>query len=451
MSQATASSSTAAAARTLSKLVWSATAEGLVQTRAAASLEDALAAVRAAVVEACHARGLQFSEATWRTLVAEVLDSARNELLAQRYRETTWVPSVKAAATHEHSSLWDALLDHPEATSQEVQLAWEVCASFDGHLTHPCAKTKLGLRPKSLLRMAPEFEPCVPLVVAALARSCARECLMAECLAAVGSCGGYFAAHFPGVHRVWASWLRGAGAAADDFVPLPLHPANLAHVKRDFAELLAARLLLLPVGAGGAAMVGAPLMSCRTLLPLCGGGGGSRATACASGPGGPGGAEEGGAEHGRQRSPPPPPYVKLPVPVQMTSLRRYLSPVEASGGPVISAALARILRADAALAAHLHVLPEECAVHVEHPRVPYERARYLSCLYRANVGSVARTLPAGALCVLPFAALLSLDPLSGRPVLWHALGAAKSCEPAAAAAWYRRYCGVLLGAALRLW
>ena len=76
---------------------------------------------------------------------------------------------------------------------------------------------------------------------------------------------------------------------ASDFVPLPLHPANLKHVLDDFAALIADRLLILPeedaitLAAAAAAgpppssppsspppamLISAPLMSCRTLLPL---------------------------------------------------------------------------------------------------------------------------------------------------------------------------------------
>ena len=40
--------------------------------------------------------------------------------------------------------------------------------------------------------------------------------------------------------------------------------------------------------------------------------------------------------------------------VQITSLRRYLSPVETNGGPIISHVLQRILQTDAALASRLH-------------------------------------------------------------------------------------------------
>lgn len=152
-----------------------------------------------------------------------------------------------------------------------------------------------------------------------------------------------------------------------------------------------------------------------------------------------------------------------------------------------------ILQRDPALNASLTILPEECAVHVHHESVTYEQARYLACMYRANLESVARPrgaaaadaatrspaatmvppLPEGCR-VLPLAALLTIDPVSSRPVLLHILeepaavkspratsasglsagaGAAASSgvSPATALEWYRRYTEGLLNAGLRLW
>ena len=69
--------------------------------------------------------------------------------------------------------------------------------------------------------------------------------------------------------------------------------------------------------------------------------------------------------------PPLAPYLKLPVPVQMTSLRRYLSPVEANGGPHLSAMLLEILRRDNT-SGRGSCLPRRLACSP--PTVTYERA-----------------------------------------------------------------------------
>ena len=444
-----------AAKRTLARLLWSAQAEGLVLEDIGDSIDEALEVLRRALADSCAVHGWEMAEDSWEAFLAELRNSERNETLALHWRTSRWKPELRLKASL-HQSIW-SWMGEMDPTTEEAFLTWEVLASFDGHMTHPCSKTKLGLRPSQLLRTASEFEPTVPLVVGALAASDAKTFL--TCDSGAASVNDYFASRFPVPCGLWRRWLSSRGKTATDFVPIPIHPANLPHVREDFASLLADGTLLLPASAEdevACVLLGAPLMSCRTLLPLGGGRGGhSRGSAM------------------RQASSPCAPYLKLPVPIQMTSLRRYLSPVEANGGPILSDLLAHICRSDAAIGRRLYILQEECAVHVHRPNVSYERARYLSCLFRTNLGDLpSEALPSGAR-VLPLAALLALDPLSARPVLAHVLSAAAAPSPpdarradrrheAAAAspaptdgssaeAWYAAACQVVLGGALRLW
>ena len=524
----TQSAATAAArSRTIARLLWSAQAEGLsiAPPSDEANQEDglslALAAVRSAVQASCQQNGWSFDNASWQTFVGEINNSLQNEELSIAWRNSSWKPWLLEAMMSTlpslpSSSLWE-LTSKLEASSEEAQLLWEVNASFDGHLTHPCSKTKLELPPADLTRMAAEFRPRVPLLIGALAASASQQFVTPSCGAA--SASAYFALKFPRAHADWVAWLdyqlllpqTGATVAASgtlnasDFVPLPLHPANLKHVLDDFAALIADRLLILPeedaitLAAAAAAgpppssppsspppamLISAPLMSCRTLLPLASSAegpdkrNGTEMEPQGAADGGAGGGGAGGGGVGAL--PPLAPYLKLPVPVQMTSLRRYLSPVEANGGPHLSAMLLEILRRDNFLRPRLLVLAEEASVHVHHPTVTYERARYLSCLYRANVDSLASG-PSGEASgeasggglgraglgdgtrVMPLAALLSVDPTSMRPVLSHVLDAHAAANPAAAKTaaataattaaldWYASYCDVVLGSAVRLW
>jgi siderophore synthetase component len=466
-----------ARARTLARLLWSAQAEGLRLDDPVADgfdgdgLSAVLVAVRTAILDSCEREGIQFSEQSWQRLMMEIENSVNNEHLALEWREKTWSPAVRKLAAPQES-LWH-WLGTMDAASEEAQLTWEILASFDGHMTHPCAKTKLGIADEELPRLSGEFGPRVPLIVGALARSAAKFFLTPGCDAQTAS--DYFARAFPAVHIKWTKWLQGHGGssgragtfAPEAYVPLPIHPANVAHVKADFASLLTENLLLLPRDGDAQAddvvvVMGAPLMSCRTLLPL----------------------HDGGGSGGGGRAPA---SIKLPVPVQMTSLLRYLSPVEINGGPLISSMLQEVISRDEALRQRLLVLPEECAIHVDHPSVSYERARYLSAMYRASIsvtawpGAADGSLPGGAR-VLPLAALLSQDPISRRPVLHHILEAfaaaassssrptkgfeggsdergseaggaasATSALSAAALEWYSSYVDVALDGALRLW
>ena len=117
----------------------------------------------------------------------------------------------------------------------ERRLLWEVLCSFDGHPTHPCAKTKIGLDVLDLPRFCPEFAPLVQLPVAALARQAAREGLAAS--AGVSSASLYFARHFGAEYALWQSWLASCDKQCNDFVPIPIHPVNLEHVRGTFAAL----------------------------------------------------------------------------------------------------------------------------------------------------------------------------------------------------------------------
>ena len=88
-------------------------------------------------------RGLDFSSESWTQLVKEIHQSAENETHGLAWRETVWRPRMRERVGA-HGSLW-SWLGGLDAASEEAQLAWEVCAAFDGHLTHPCAKTKLPM------------------------------------------------------------------------------------------------------------------------------------------------------------------------------------------------------------------------------------------------------------------------------------------------------------------
>ena len=441
--------------RTLARILWSAQAEGLGHIACPArNHEDggivvaALHALRERIAISCHERGMELDVELWSAFTREVENSVENEASALAWREHHWRPSLKcaAASSSEYPSLWDWLGTLP-CKSEDAQLTWETTASFDGHLTHPCAKTRLGLDRSRTEQLSAEYGARVPLLLGALARSAASEFQTPSSGAA--SASAYFRARFPDAYSAFGRWLREHHGVIDahvcDYIPLPIHPANMSHVHTDFKDMIDQGLLILPWTAAtssfdktAVALTGAPLMSFRTLLPV-------------------------GSDHVD------PPYIKLPVPVQITSLRRYLSPVEANGGPLISHALQQILEKDESLSSRLRILPEECAVHVNHDSVTYERARYLSCMYRANLSTLGNdALPAGARC-LPLAALFCEDPLSSKPVLDHVIDAFTSSHLAPASGalrahtnehtphshgaeeWFAGYSRVLCDVALRLW
>ena len=64
---------------------------------------------------------------------------------------------------------------------------------------------------------------------------------------------------------MWRSWLAQLGVDASLFLPLPLHPANLAHVRTDFAALLDEKLLLRGDGTAWVLLSDAELIVCVRL------------------------------------------------------------------------------------------------------------------------------------------------------------------------------------------
>ena len=257
--------------RTLARILWSAQAEGIADAEqlgahfeggvaaaeggvaateggvaaAEESVVAALAAVRVGVAASCAARGLDFDDEPWAAFVSEVLNSLHNESLAIAWRERQWRPALRRSIAPRFGSLWE-WLGSVEYGSEQAQLAWETCASFDGHLTHPCAKTKLGLSRSELLRYGGEFGARPRLLVCALARSATIGFVTPSCGAHDPT--AYFAARFPAAYAAFVRWLRGEQGALEhtEYVPLPMHPASLEHVRLDFSALIEQRLLLIP-------------------------------------------------------------------------------------------------------------------------------------------------------------------------------------------------------------
>ena len=176
-----------AAHKTIARLVWSVQAEGLgdIQSSSDVTLDAVLHAARIAIESSCLQRGLDFSSESWMQLVKEIHQSAENETHGLAWREAIWRPRMRERVGV-HGSLW-SWFGGLDAASEEAQLAWEVCAAFDGHLTHPCAKTKLPMSLNELEATSAEFSPTVPLVVGALASRAARSFVSRSCGVAAAS------------------------------------------------------------------------------------------------------------------------------------------------------------------------------------------------------------------------------------------------------------------------
>jgi hypothetical protein len=144
-------------------------------------------------------------------------------------------------------------------------------------------------------------------------------------------------------------------------------------------------------------------------------------------------------------------YLTGPVPIQATSLRRYLSPVEVQGATILSELLLQILQREPGIAECLYVLEEECAVHLDAPGISYESSRYVSALYRTNLAAILPDIPQPTQPI-PLAALFASDPVTDHPILYNILASAGAAtEPVEAARWFERHCQVVVAALVPIW
>ncbi|KAL1508113.1 hypothetical protein AB1Y20_007705 [Prymnesium parvum] len=421
----------AAEGRTIRRVAWCAWLEALLDPSQQLSTLDELLTSVGLAIQAQTAD--EWRDDGWASLVKEVQQSLHFEMIACEWRLSKWCPRVRANAdaagcTSLWAWSWTLPSDSSRFISEEHQLTWEVAASFDGDMVHPCAKSKLDITPQALIRMSPEFEPVVPLPVAAISTRIVKQYHKPS----VSSASAYFAEKFPACYSLWVTWLMSIGEVPEQYVPIPVHPANLRPLTSDLSLLLDGGLLLLP-GSEAGAMLAQPLVSFSTLLPLRGGGdGGASARGIA------------------------PPYIKLPVHVKLPVFHHNLTPIEAQGAVLLSSVVKEAARREAAahegsgVMGSLHILGEECAVHLAAPGLSYEQGRHLSAIYGANLGNLELELH--SVQPLPLAALFSTDPLTSRPVLVDVLAAAAAADdPVEAARWFEQHCNVVVSTLLPLW
>jgi len=243
---------------------------------------------------------------------------------------------------------------------------------------------------------APEFKPRVQFKLLAVEKSLVRV--------------------FPSVDAWQALWADESAAAtccfaeASRFVLIPVHPLN----ERRMCELYATefeRGHMLFLSGEGSELPSIPTLSLRTLVPC------------------------NGVFHGMR--------IKLPVPVQATSLMRYVSPVEVCGSALISRAL-RLL--DQELPPEIAILHEEYAIHLSfgpETSYTYEEARFCSAIFRVSPSAIAAEGCQHAPLAAMFATSRSVD---DGPSLWEDFWQQNSINDGVA--WFRDYAATVIAAQL---
>lgn len=344
---------------TIARLRRAASAEGLrpLPSALATTAIEALRALRPAICQRAGERGAAaVSSSAWAQLEGELDNAVRNEgLVLERVRDA-WLPSLPDEALRGNAwgwlcslpygevarvcEQWMSLRAHPSHPMARMRV-W--CALFAEGSTEPDRSVHEPLSPRQLARWSPEWRPTVDVLLLALRTSHAAVVEGARARA-LGGARGYVRAHFPAQFGAWEAALRADGLEPAEYTPLPTHPANVRLLRsRQAAAIEQGVLALLPTGEEGeGARVGTtiastPMASLRTLLPL------------------------GAAHNGSALSPP---CIKLCMPVQLTSLPRYLSPVEASEGPALSELISALVESTPAVRSALAIVPEDLSVYM---------------------------------------------------------------------------------------
>lgn len=270
--------------------------------------------------------------------VAEELENTfMHECFCIAYRDGVWLPQRAGG------SLWSYAAQRRESLEERL-LFWEQLAAFEGHPLHVMAKSRLPLSLAEAAAYAPEFAPSVELGVVAVRAELMRVWPSVE------SWQSLWREQCPEAVADLEAKATHLGVGSTDFVLLPVHPLNIPKLHELFASAFDSHGLFLL----NATIASTPTLSLRTLSA---------------------------------KSVLPGFRLKLPVPLQATSLPRYVSPVEVLGSVLIGRMLKKL-----PLPPELKVQPEDLALHLrfgEGAAYSYEEARYCSAIFRVSPSVLA--------------------------------------------------------------
>ncbi|MEI9412031.1 IucA/IucC family protein [Mesorhizobium salmacidum] len=329
----------------------------------------------------------------------DVENSVRNDVLARRHRER-WSAALrgkvaKAGASGFLAYLVKSLPPHLAAMTLDQ---W---GALEGHPFYPTWKAKPGLSPKDVSALSPEFDARVPVRITALRKDWAY----VEKMPHVGSYSEWFSQHFPDVWRDWVKGLGKRGELSEEWLPLPVHSWHLENfVRREFASEIASGVF----DPDGPEIPTLPSMSFRTMLP---------------------------------ESQEPTAFIKLPVAIRMTSAERTLEAIAIRMGPRRSTLIADILSQEKDLQETLEILPEELGAILHHPETGDEHpGRFLSVVFR-NADGLARK---DGLLPVTVAALLTPNPIDGRPLICELIARNGDESNATVSAFFHAYAGTVI-------
>ncbi|MEM9934975.1 MAG: IucA/IucC family protein, partial [Bacteroidota bacterium] len=272
-----------------------------------------------------------------------------------------------------HINLWHWITTHQEKVEDSFILMQ--FSSLLGNPTHPLTKLRNGFTEEELMAFSPEYGEIIDVPVLAVSTSLCTVSMQHTTLAV----REWFSQAYPQVYRLWEKKLEANSLNPEGFYPIPIHPYQLRYLPILFSEFLENTLM---VEVEGVTIPAKASMSTRTLMPL------------------------------REKSP----YIKLPLDIQTTSMRRTHSPPRVHAGPVLSALLEDILQKDPFLHEVLRILPEPLGIYLDDSAYYHQSQNpsyFLNVLYRTPPSSLIATDE----WYLPLSAIFGDSPFSGKPLL----------------------------------
>jgi siderophore synthetase component len=347
-----------------------------------------------------RAAGAHVTDAGWCATLAELESCVVNETLALVAREEVAAAVRREARGARDMATWlRARRGDGPAHARFV----ERFASLKGNPTHPMSKLRGELRPEDVLRYAPEFGPVLDVPLAAIVAD-------EVSVRGVAGAAGYraqLARHFPRLCGAWDAAVRARGRDPCEYVPMPVHPLQVAEVRGRFAPLFeTGRALLLE----RVCLRAQPTTSMRTMMPV----------------------GEGEGEV----------HVKLPVAIRTTSMLRTKTSERLWAVPILTDLIAEVLARHGHFRDALRMVPERIGAWLRDDREdrPREHSYHCNLLLRDDPETCVRRDELR----LPLSAAFARSPFTGRPVFVDLMTSAGVTGAASAGAWFGHYVDVVV-------
>lgn len=340
-------------------------------------------------------------DAQWKGLYQEIIDHTRNALLSH-HREFYLHKKIKREAQEHGLKKFIEWLNN-SSEFPDKQVFWEQII-YQGHPHHPCSKTKLGFSAEDVIKYSPEFNPEVQLPVLAIR----KDHLHIESVSPT-EYETWFSVNYPAAWENFKKELFEKKQILSQYLPIPVHLWQAENRIRElFAALIDQEILIL---LSSVTINATPTLSFRSLVPV---------------------------------DNPESAYIKLPVDVQATSIKRTLAPASILDSIRTSDLIEKILKEENYFNGRLYSLREKYGVHIKSFNSEYDK--HLSAIFRESVQS---NLAKDEICIV-VAALSEKSPVSGLSILIEMVQIAGVKTLKEAINYFKKYVDLALGSYLSL-